>query len=123
MAKKWLQKLDALAKKGSNAGGKLGLISRAVDSIIPDANPQDAKNAKALGDTNSGGTDTPASANASATAAAAAVTAAAAAEKPTMAQKWGSMPTWAKGSIIAAIAGLVVVLIKSMGKKKGYSRR
>jgi hypothetical protein len=120
MAKKWLQKLDALAKKGSNAGGRLGIISKAVDAIIPDATTESAKNVKADGDTNTGAGST--TKNADAGTSTPSVVPPVATE-PTMSQKWGRMPLWAKGSIIAGGAGLIVLLIKSMTKKKGYSRR
>lgn len=118
MAKKWLQKLDALAKKGANAGGKLGIISKAVDAIIPDATSEDAKNAKADGNTNSGeGSQKSNDSGTTPSVVPPVIT------EPTMSQKWGRMPLWAKGSIIAGGAGLIVLLIKSMTKKKGYSRR
>jgi hypothetical protein len=123
MKKKWIQGLDRLAKKGSSMGGKLGIISRAVDAIIPDATSETAKGSKSGGNTNTGEGDkvggdmknldtpttTPTPTNTSG---------------GDWKSKWGSMPTWAKGSIIAAGAGLLVVLIKSMmGKKNKYGRR
>ena len=120
MAKKWLQKLDSLAKKGSNAGGKLGIISRAVDAIIPDATTASAKNAKAGGNTNTGEGDSTATTTNTQTP----VPTPAPVMEKDWKQKWGSMPGWARGSIIAGVAGLLVLLVKSiMGKKNKYGRR
>lgn len=124
MAKKWIQGLDRLAKKGAGMGGKLGIISRAVDAIIPDASPESVKSSKAGGNTNTGegdmkgmnykNTDTPAASPPSRDVPA----------NKTWQSKWGAMPTWAKGSIIAGATGLVVLLVKSMiGKKNKYGRR
>lgn len=124
MAKKWLQKLDSLAKKGANAGGKLGIISRAVDAIIPDATPESAKGSKAGGNTNTGEGDSKGMNYKNTDPAAAGLPATTTPENKDWKSKWGAMPTWAKGSIIAGIAGLVVLLLKSMmGKKNKYGRR
>lgn len=124
MAKKWLQALDKLAKKGSNAGGKLGIISKAVDAIIPDATTEDAKNAKALGDTNTGGNDATTITNTPDKVDQARLLAEMASkmkDERSWQQKWGDMSTIAKGGIIAGAGALVFLLVKSMtGKKRRY---
>lgn len=129
--KKWLEKVNALAKKGSKFTGKLGIVSRAVDALIPDATSEGAKQSKALGDVNTGTTDsgsaaitnTPDKVDQAALIAAYEASKADEAKNRTLSQKWGDMPIWAKGSIIAVGAGLLVWLFKSMFGKKKYSRR
>jgi hypothetical protein len=124
MKKKWLQGLDRLAKKGSSMGGKLGIISRAVDAIIPDATPETAKGSKAGGDTNTGDADSKGMNYKNTDLPASGLPPSPTPDNKDWKSKWGAMPTWAKGSIIAAIAGLLVLLVKSMmGKKYKYGRR
>jgi hypothetical protein len=123
MAKKWLQGLDRLAKKGAGMGGKLGIISRAVDAIIPDATSESAKGSKAGGNTNTGEGDMKGN-NYKNVGTDSIVETPATPPPSDWKGKWGSMPTWAKGSIIAVVVGLFVLLIKSMmGKKNKYGRR
>ena len=116
---KFLGKLDKWAKKGSGLGGKLGLISKTVDALIPDATSEVAKESKILQDTNTGEgsltqktKDTPITSNMK--------PAVEDEKKRTLSQKWGHLPIWAKGSIIAGLVGIVILIIRKVthgGKK------
>jgi len=108
---KFGQKLNALAKKASGYGGKLGIVARAVDAIIPDEEQADVKNTQVSGDTNAGsmsGTQrsaTEGTADASASAA----------PKKTFKEMWSS---WGMGVKVGIIALPVLIIVWAMMKGK-----
>lgn len=108
-------KLNALAKKASGYGGKLGIVARAVDAIIPDEEQADVKNTQVSGDTNAGsmsqrsateGTNESAGASAPA--------------KKSFKEMWSS---WGMGVKVGIIALPVLIIVWAMMKGKKSTGR
>jgi len=110
-------RINALAKKASSYGGKLGIIARAVDAVIPD-NEQDAKTSQVSGDTNEGSANSTKSMRAKANEPGADASTSTPPAKKTFKEMWSS---WGMGVKVGMIALPVLIIVWAMtkGKKTG----
>lgn len=116
---KFLDKLNSLAKKGSGMGGKLGIIARAVDAVIPDATSVNVKTAKAAGDTNAGEGNTFQKSVGSQKSVDGSTTDTPPAKK-SFKEMWAAWPMYTKIGVFALPVGLIIWM---MSKKKSHKRR